>query len=156
MANTEKLKKLEQFDNQFEIPAYETELAAGADIRACLPEGSTGKTLTIQPGQRTLVPTGLAMEIPAGFEIQMGTAGGGFNTVSFIDGAGDATEPTTYEFTTDPLISGSYVFRIKQIDYDGQISLSPMVETTIGTDLAINMAHLCIFVRCLIAAASDF
>lgn len=78
----------------------------------------------------------------AGFEIQMGTAGGGFNTVSFVDGAGDATEPTTYEFTTDPLISGSYVFRIKQIDYDGQVSLSPMVETTIGTDLAINMAPL--------------
>jgi dUTP pyrophosphatase len=71
LAHTVKLKKLEHFDNQFEIPAYETELAAGADIRACLPEGSTGKTLTIEPGQRTLVPTGLAMEIPAGFEIQI-------------------------------------------------------------------------------------
>lgn len=71
MSNTVKLKKLDHFDEQFEIPAYETDMAAGADIRACLPEGSVGKTLTIQPGQRTLVPTGLAMEIPIGFEIQI-------------------------------------------------------------------------------------
>lgn len=78
----------------------------------------------------------------AGFEIQMGNVGGGFETVEFVEGAGNATEPTTYEFTTGQLVSGSYVFRIKQIDFDGQISLSPMVEATIGTDLGINMEPL--------------
>lgn len=78
----------------------------------------------------------------AGFEIQMGNVGGVFETVEFVTGAGTATEPTTYQFTTGQLVSGSYVFRIKQIDFDGQISLSPMVEATIGTDLGINMEPL--------------
>lgn len=78
----------------------------------------------------------------AGFEIQMGSVGGGFQTVSYVEGMGNATEPTYYQYRTDQLISGSYVFRIKQIDFDGQISLSPMVETTIGSELAISMAPL--------------
>lgn len=72
MANfTVKLKKLDHYDSNFDIPNYETELAAGADIRACLPNGATGKTMEIAPGQRVLVPTGLAMEIPPGFEVQI-------------------------------------------------------------------------------------
>lgn len=66
-----KLKKLDHYDTDFDLPKYESEQAAGADIRACLPQGSTGKTLVIEPGQRVLVPTGLAMEIPAGFEVQI-------------------------------------------------------------------------------------
>lgn len=78
----------------------------------------------------------------AGFEIQMGNVGGQFETLDFVEGAGTTTEPTTYQFTTDQLVSGSYVFRIKQIDFNGQVSLSPMVEATIGTDLGINMEPL--------------
>lgn len=78
----------------------------------------------------------------AGFEIQMGNVGGGFETVEFVTGAGTTTEPTIYQFTTGQLVSGSYVFRIKQIDFDGQISLSPMVEATIGTELGITMEPL--------------
>lgn len=63
-----KLLKLSHFDNNLALPSYETELSAGADIRACL---GVGESMTIRPGERVLVPTGLAMEIPAGFEIQV-------------------------------------------------------------------------------------
>ena len=62
-----KIKKLENFDQRLQLPAYETELAAGADIRANLPSGE----LVIKPGQRVLVPTGLSFEIEAGFEVQV-------------------------------------------------------------------------------------
>ena len=48
------------------IPEYMTELAAGMDICA-LPEN----VLTLEPGQRCLVPTGLAFAIPPGYEIQV-------------------------------------------------------------------------------------
>ena len=48
------------------LPSYETSGAAGMDIRAFLKE-----PVTIEPGQRALVPTGLFMEIPAGFEAQI-------------------------------------------------------------------------------------
>lgn len=48
------------------LPAYETAHAAGMDLRANLPE-----TVTLAPMQRTLIPTGLFMELPVGFEAQI-------------------------------------------------------------------------------------
>lgn len=49
------------------LPSYETAGAAGADICAFLPDGD----VTFQPGARGLVRTGLAFEIPDGFEVQV-------------------------------------------------------------------------------------
>lgn len=63
-----KIKLLENFDQELKIPRYETEGAAGADVRASI---SANESITIKPGQRVLVPTGLAMEIPFGYEIQV-------------------------------------------------------------------------------------
>lgn len=50
-----------------EMPAYATEQSAGMDIRAWLPEGG----VTLQPGERCLVPTGLYIALPAGYECQI-------------------------------------------------------------------------------------
>ncbi len=63
-----KIKKLSHFDNEFQLPSYETSGAAGADVRASL---GNGEKLLIKPGERVLVPTGLSMEIPHGYEIQV-------------------------------------------------------------------------------------
>lgn len=49
------------------MPAYETINSAGMDLRAYLPEGE----VVIKPMQRALVPTGLFMEIPVGYEGQV-------------------------------------------------------------------------------------
>lgn len=51
-----------------DLPAYETPGAAGMDLRAAVPAGAP---LVLAPGERTLVPTGLALEIPDGFEAQV-------------------------------------------------------------------------------------
>lgn len=66
--STIKIKKLEHFDNKLSIPQYETKQAAGADIRACFEHQDQ---MTIAPGQRVLIPTGLAFEIEPGFEVQV-------------------------------------------------------------------------------------
>ena len=47
-------------------PEYETEGSAGMDIRAWIPE-----PITIEPGKRALIPTGLFMEIQPGYEVQL-------------------------------------------------------------------------------------
>lgn len=60
---TVKLKKLAHFKG--ELPAYQTELASGFDVRAQL-----SSSMTLQPGERAMIPTGLSFEIPPGFEIQ--------------------------------------------------------------------------------------
>ena len=49
-----------------ELPAYSTELSAGMDLRAFLPE-----PVVLKPLERRLIPTGLFVEIPAGFEAQI-------------------------------------------------------------------------------------
>lgn len=49
-------------------PAYQSELAAGLDLLAAIEEG---ETVTLAPGSRTLIPTGIAMELPAGYEGQV-------------------------------------------------------------------------------------
>lgn len=55
-------------DETVALPAYETPGAAGADVRANLPDRTP---ITLQPGERALVSTGLRIEIPAGFEVQV-------------------------------------------------------------------------------------
>lgn len=58
-------------DRGVALPSYETTGAAGADVRANLRPEDRETGLTLAPGERTLVPTGLRVEIPDGFEIQV-------------------------------------------------------------------------------------
>lgn len=55
-------------DQSLPLPAYETAGAAGADLRANLPDRAS---LTLARGARALVPTGLRLEIPQGYEVQI-------------------------------------------------------------------------------------
>lgn len=49
-------------------PAYQSAAASGMDLTAAIEED---KPVTLRPGERKLIPTGLAMEIPPGFEAQV-------------------------------------------------------------------------------------
>ena len=48
------------------LPAYETEGSAGMDLRAMLSE-----PVSLSPGQRALIPTGIRIELPPGYEAQV-------------------------------------------------------------------------------------
>ena len=50
------------------LPAYETALSAGMDLRAAVPKD---EPIMIAPGQRVLAPTGLTIALPAGYEAQV-------------------------------------------------------------------------------------
>lgn len=49
-----------------QMPTYGTEEAAGADVRAFIE-----KDIILEPGKSTLIPTGIKVEIPKGYEIQV-------------------------------------------------------------------------------------
>lgn len=49
-------------------PAYETEGSAGMDLRAAVPEETP---VVLAPGGRALIPTGLKIALPAGYEAQV-------------------------------------------------------------------------------------
>jgi len=48
------------------LPAYATELSAGVDLEAAIEQ-----PITLKPGERQLIATGLAIALPAGFEAQI-------------------------------------------------------------------------------------
>lgn len=50
------------------LPAYQSAEAAGLDLMAAVPED---EPLTLAPGQYAMVPTGLAIALPSGFEAQV-------------------------------------------------------------------------------------
>lgn len=58
-------------DPSVPLPEYATAGAAGADLRANLAEPDRMQGLLLKPGGRILVPTGLRVAIPAGYEMQV-------------------------------------------------------------------------------------
>jgi dUTP pyrophosphatase len=63
MALTLRLKR-EPGGEDLELPSYQSEAAAGMDVRAA-------EERMLQPGETALIPTGFSMEIPIGFEAQL-------------------------------------------------------------------------------------
>lgn len=60
--------KVKKLDAELQELGYAHEGDAGFDLRASLPEG---ETLLMKPGDRALIPTGVAFAIPAGHEVQI-------------------------------------------------------------------------------------
>ncbi len=61
-----KITEIKIISKSGQLPTYETEGSAGADLRAYIDE-----PVTLQPGERRLVPTGLFIELPVGVEAQI-------------------------------------------------------------------------------------
>jgi len=58
-------------DPDIALPAYETIGAVGMDLRANFKDDLRVSGITLQAGQRALIPTGLAIALPNGFEAQI-------------------------------------------------------------------------------------
>lgn len=67
------------------LPVYQTSQAAGMDICACI-----DKSMTLQPMERAKIPTGLAVELPVGYEMQIRARSSmGFNYgITMVNGVG--------------------------------------------------------------------
>lgn len=58
-------------DQSLPLPRYETPGAAGADLRANLRPEDRANGFTLDPMRRAIVPTGIRVAIPAGYEMQI-------------------------------------------------------------------------------------
>jgi dUTP pyrophosphatase len=74
--------------SQNSLPAYETLHAAGMDLRADVQE-----TILLRPMERKLIPTGLSIELPEGFEAQIRPRSG----LAFKHGIGIVNSPGTID-----------------------------------------------------------
>lgn len=65
-----RLEWLDEADQSIALPAYQTSGAAGADVCANFPKDRR-EGVTLGAGERALIPTGLRLEIPEGYEVQV-------------------------------------------------------------------------------------
>ncbi|MFC2094313.1 T9SS type A sorting domain-containing protein [Bacteroidota bacterium] len=55
-----------------------------------------------------------------------------WNDIGFVQGHGTTTEPQSYSFTDESILSGIYQYRLKQVDYDGSYEYSNVIEVEVG------------------------
>ena len=63
-----------------------------------------------------------------GFEVQRKTSSSEFQKVGFVAGQGTTTQAQSYKFVDSKLATGTYYYRLKQIDRDGSFSFSAVIE----------------------------
>ena len=67
-----------------------------------------------------------------GFEIQKkGSSNAEYLSISFVTGNGTTTDAKTYAFTDVNILPGSYLYRLKQIDFDSSFEYSPLIDVEI-------------------------
>ena len=75
-----------------------------------------------------------------GFSIERST-GAAFGEVGYVAGFGTTTESKYYTFTDRQVSSGNYSYRLKQIDFDGTVTYSKVVEVEILAPAEFNLAQ---------------
>lgn len=125
-----KLTRTEGADPAIDLPFYETAGAAGADIRANFGTDLREAGLTLSPYGRALIPTGLRLEIPQGFEVQVRPRSG----LALKHGLTVANAPGTIdsdyrgELGVILINLGDQEFHISHGDRIAQMILAPVVQ----------------------------
>ncbi|MEO0607381.1 MAG: dUTP diphosphatase [Pseudomonadota bacterium] len=110
-----------------ELPAYETLGAAGMDVRAAVPENAP---MAIAPGTRTMVPTGLSVAIPQGYEIQMRPRSGlaAKHGITCLNSPGTIDSDYRGELKVILINHGAETFTITRGERIGQMLLAPVTR----------------------------
>ncbi len=120
------IKQLDNFAG-LEMPAYESELAAGVDLRAAIAKASP---LVLEPGARTLIPTGLAMALPAGYEAQIRPRSGLAykHGISVVNSPGTIDADYRGELKILLINHGAEPFAINRGERIAQMIIAPVVQ----------------------------
>ena len=107
------------------LPGYATDGAAGMDLLAAVTE-----PVVVAPGQRVLVPTGLAIALPAGYELQVRPRSGLAlrNGIVLPNSPGTIDEDYRGEIQVIVLNTGSEPFRVERGTRIAQAVLAPVVR----------------------------
>lgn len=77
----------------------------------------------------------------SGFEIERAANNSGFVTLGFIPGAGTTTDIRSYSFVDNNLNTGTYTYRLKQVDFDGTFAYSDEVNVDITSPAEFELAQ---------------
>lgn len=107
------------------LPHYQTEGASGADVRALL-----AAEILIVPGARALVPTGLYLDIPHGFEVQVRPRSGlaARHGITVLNAPGTIDSDYRGELKILLVNHGDEEFRVADGDRIAQLVVCPVVR----------------------------
>src|SRR5271154_5638063 len=107
------------------LPAYATEHAAGMDLCAAI-----GNDVVIEPGKRALVPTGIAIALPEGYEAQIRPRSGLAlkHGVTVLNSPGTIDADYRGEIQVILINHGAEPFTIKRGERIAQMVIAPVVQ----------------------------
>lgn len=107
------------------LPGYESASAAGMDIRAALSE-----PIILAPGERLLIPTGLQMALPEGYEAQVRPRSGLAirNGITMLNSPGTIDADYRGEVKVIAINHGKEEFTINHGDRIAQMVIAPVVQ----------------------------
>lgn len=108
-----------------DLPRYETALAAGCDVRAAVAE-----PLTLKPGERFMVPTGIAIAMPPGWEAQMRPRSGlaAKHGIACVNAPGTIDADYRGELKVILINHGNQDFIVNRGDRIGQMVFAPVFQ----------------------------
>ncbi len=117
---------LPHFDG-LNLPAYETAGSAGMDVRAAVPED---EPVILVPGARAMVPTGLSIAIPEGYEIQVRPRSGlaAKHGLTCLNTPGTVDSDYRGEIKVILINLGSEAFTIQRGERIAQLVLAPVTR----------------------------
>jgi len=120
------------------IPRYHSEAASGADLLACIAE-----PLILAPGERVLVPTGVSLEIPPGFEGQIRPRSGlAINYgVTTLNSPGTIDADYRGEIKVILINLGQEPFTIRPKDRIAQLVIAPVLKVDFELAEALNQTE---------------
>ena len=106
------------------LPAYATAMSAGADLLAALRE-----PIQLEPGSRSLIPTGIAIQLPAGYEAQIRPRSGlaASHGITLLNSPGTIDPDFRGEIKVILVNHGSEPFRIERGMRIAQIIIAPIM-----------------------------
>ena len=120
--------KFQKLDNRVQIPQYQTVGSSGMDLCAFLEED-----IILKPMERKLIPTGLKMEIPIGYEAQVRPRSGLSikNGITLINCIGTVDADYRGELKVPLVNLGQEDFTIKNGDRIAQMVIMPIIQPQI-------------------------
>jgi len=120
-------KKLPHAES-LELPAYATPDAAGMDLRA-----APDAPVVLEPGKRALIPTGLQMALPPGFEAQIRPRSGlaWKNGITMLNTPGTIDADYRGEVKVLAVNLGDEPFEIRHGDRIAQMVIAPVTQAEV-------------------------
>ena len=121
--------KIQKLDEKVTVPCYQTEGAAGMDLCAFLNEPVTLKSL-----ERKLIPTGLKMELPHGYEAQVRPRSGMSikHGITLVNCVGTIDEDYRGELCVPVINLSTEEFTIQNGDRIAQMIVAPVTKAEIS------------------------